>query len=188
MTTIGGLEVKLQPTSQTQTQRIQTGIEKRWRERGEPVDPPTYTATTATGETETYTHDETSLTTDKDRTAWAVYQDALARMTAEINLRVTQYLLLQGVVGCEPTPEWAEEQTWYGVEAPEDPRERRMLYLETEILRTPEDITTAVREIMKLSYSGASQEAIDAIDRLFRRTVERAADTDDSVAEGTVEL
>ena len=173
--TVDGLEVALRPVSQTQIQRINATVEAQWRKRGEPVDPPTYTITTATGETETHAHDADSLTTDEERAAWEAYQTARAEMEAEQRLRTTKFLLLNGIVGHEPTEEWAEEQAYWGLEVPADPRERRLEYIQAEVLKTPQDTIDAMGEIMRLSMAGAPQEVRDSVEAYFRRAVEGEA-------------
>ena len=175
--TVDGLEVALRPVSQTQIQRINATVEAQWRKRGEPIDPPTYTITTATGETETHAHDADSVATgtDEERVAWEAYQTARAEMEAEQRLRTTKFLLLNGIVGHEPTEEWAEEQAYWGLEVPEDPRERRLAYLQAEVLKTPQDTIDAMGEIMRLSMAGAPQEVRDSVEAYFRRAVEGKA-------------
>jgi alkanesulfonate monooxygenase SsuD/methylene tetrahydromethanopterin reductase-like flavin-dependent oxidoreductase (luciferase family) len=175
--TVDGLEVALRPVSQTQIQRINATVETQWRKRGEPIDPPTYTITTATGETETHAHDADSVATgtDEERAAWEAYQTARAEMEAEQRLRTTKFLLLNGIVGHEPTEEWAEEQAYWGLEVPEDPRERRLAYLQAEVLKTPQDTIDAMGEIMRLSMAGAPQEVRDSVEAYFRRAVEGEA-------------
>lgn len=188
--TVDGLEVALRPVSQTQIQRINATVETQWRKRGEPVDPPTYTITTATGATETHAHDADSLTTDEERAAWEAYQTARAEMEAEQRLRVTKFLLLNGIVGCEPTEEWAEEQAYWGLEVPADPRERRLEYIQAEVLKTAQDTMDVIQEIMRLSMAGAPKEAVAAVEAYFRHQVEGAATAGGSAepTDGAVEL
>ena len=52
--TVSGAEIQLRPVSQVLIGRIKSDTEARLREEGLPLDPPTYTVTTATGETEVH--------------------------------------------------------------------------------------------------------------------------------------
>ena len=170
--TTEGREVRLRPVSRVLIQSVQGTVERELRAAGLPLNPPTYTVTTDTGDTETHVHDEHSLTTDEERAAWTAYQAVQERRTAETNARVSKALLVAGVVVEAPPEDWAEEMRYLGVELPDEPRDLRYSYLELEVLKTPADIMNAIGGIMRLSMDGAPQEALDAVDALFRRALE----------------
>jgi len=170
--TTEGREVQLRPVSRVVIQAVQGAVERELRAQGLPLDPPTYTVQTDTGDTQTYPHDEHSLTTDAERAAWAAHQEALRRLTAETNARVTRTMLVLGVPSAQPPDEWLHTMRHLKVPLPEDPDDLAYAYLEMEILKTPADIIAAMGGIMRLSMAGAPKEALDSIEDLFRRALE----------------
>lgn len=170
--TTEGREVRLRPVSPVLIQSLQKAVERELRAKGLPLDAPTYTVRTDTGDVETHVHDEHSLTTDEERAAWTAYQEAQGQLTAETKARMSKALLMIGAVVEDPPEGWADEMRYLGVELPDDPRELRYSYLQLEVLKTPADIMNALVGIMRLSMEGAPKEALDAIEDLFRRAVE----------------
>jgi len=184
--TVSGAEIQLRPVSQVLIGRIKSDTEARLREEGLPLDPPTYTVTTATGEKEVHAHDEASLETDADREAWSAHQAARVRLSAEVNRQVTKVMLSRGIVIDGPPPEWAEEMRAIGVRVPEDPTDQLLDYLTMEILITPADVQGAMTKIMQLSMAGLPAEKIAAVEGLFRRQVAGNAPVPAADGEGGV--
>jgi hypothetical protein len=173
-----GTVVTLQPVSTTTMALISQGVEKELRQQGLPLDPPTYAseALTVTGEHLRYPHTvETLDSTDPEETArnhaaWNAYQEAKALLNQTIIGRTMEYILLDGVVQeiPEERPVWERRMRRLGVEIPEDPDELKILYLTTEVLRTPEDAREVAFAILRLSIRGTDPEKVAAAEALFR--------------------
>lgn len=116
-----GVKLRYQPVSHIQMAEIGQIVHREFRERDEPITPPTYEVTLAGGAVVEYEHKENTLdypielalkeTDDEEearrvvraktleaRQAWAEYQDALQRMQIEINERTVLYMLDEGIV------------------------------------------------------------------------------------------
>lgn len=174
LVTTEGREVRLRPVSLAMLQELQIAARKSALAAGEPIEPPTYAVTTVSGDIERHPHDASTLESDEDRAAWELHQAALQKMEADANQRAVRYLLTEGVLCEEPPEEWVQRMTWLGVEVAEHPLERRMQYLEREVLRTAADIMRVVQTVMHLSAEGskAIQERLSVLDDLFRRALE----------------
>jgi hypothetical protein len=132
---------------------------------------PTYTVTTATGDTETHQHDETSLTSPEDKIAWQDYKDKFKAAEAELTTRILKCVLIEAVeVEITDLEGWSKRQKLMGMPVSEDPEERMLHYKETQVIRSPEDISEVMRIAMELT--GVSEEAIKAAKTSFQGGVE----------------
>lgn len=176
-TTTAGTVVPILPVATQYLGLISQAVEREFRARAEPLDPPTYVsdAETVTGEKLSYPHTEETLETDdpeetaRNRAAWAAHQDALARKNTVLIERTMEYLLLEGVALDVPEDEtWIKRARRWGLEIPEDPDDLKVLYLTTQVMRTPEDIKEIARAIMALSIRGTDPAKVAAVEALFR--------------------
>jgi hypothetical protein len=121
---------------------------------------PTYTITTATGDIETHEHDATSLSSDEDKKAWAEYISKDAMADAELSSKMLTYVLVEGIVIDEipNLDRWLKRQKLVGIEVPEDTEERILLYKQTAVIRSTDDIQNIMQTVMNLT--GVSEEAI----------------------------
>ena len=173
-TSISGREIPIMPISPAKLMRAEIGIEKAFRKKGLPIDPPTYTVEVAGGGIEEHVLDDSSIEsgdpeeTKRRQEAWDAHVEAITEMHAE-QLRVTKKIVLESID--IPLPEddsWIKEQEELYIEVPEDPYERWIHWLETEVLLA-QDINEIVLEIMVLSGTGlVSEEDIETMRRLFR--------------------
>lgn len=149
--------------------------------------PPTYTVQTATGATETHPHNETTLETDADRAAWAAYQQKLwTRGVAFVNALI-RLCLLEGITVQNPAQraDWERRQRLIGLVIPQDPLERELHFLETEITARAEDVMMVLAGVARAS--GIDEEAVSSLEDSFRGAVERnetAARVDANAANG----
>jgi hypothetical protein len=190
-TNVAGQTYKVRPVNDTLVTQSLAKIERAYRERGEPLDPPTYTVQIhlpdgSIGGEETLAFDEKALEvpgdelqTAKNKSDWAAHKNALARLEAEQNTK-RSYLWLMGGVICETeaTAEgWArEQQSIYGIDIPADPMERRWHYLTTVACPTAEDLARAIGAVTGISLSGlVASEEVDAMVETFRYQIQRAA-------------
>ena len=176
--TLSGVEIPIKPISPTKIMKAETGVEKDFRSRDEPIDPPTYDVETAGGGVETFELDETAIEipgdeveTKKRQIAWTAHQEALARLkTAQFD--TTRRIVLNSIDLPLPEDEtWVEDQKALFIDVPDDPRARWIHWLETEILH-PRDIIEIIASILTLSSQGIiPEEDIEAAAKLFRRAV-----------------
>ena len=176
--TLSGVEIPIKPISPTKIMKAEIGVEKAFRSRDEPIDPPTYAVETAGGGVETFELDETAIEipgdeaeTKKRQIAWTAHQEALVRLKKE-QFDITRKIVLNSIDLPLPEDEtWIEDQEALYIEVPDDPRARWMHWLETEILH-PRDIVEIIADILTLSSKGIiPEEDIDAAAKLFRRAV-----------------
>ena len=161
----------LTPVSQVLIQKTTEAVRRELKAAGLPLEPPSYTVATVAGTVETFVHDETTLSSDEDKAAWASYQAATAQLARDTNERVTKLLMLKGIDVADPPPAWAEDQKWLGIEVSDDPRERKLAYIQTDVLKTPDDIVVATMRIMQLSLTGLPEEDLEAIEAMFRSSM-----------------
>jgi len=177
-TTQSGYELKLHPVSIMLGQKIGGSLRKRYLAAGEPLDPPVLTIINVAGEEleGELTANDLELPgnpeeTERRRASWAAHQDALGRYTSEYNSLYTDAFLYYGTE-IEVDPEWAKVEAHFGIDIPEDPFERKLHYLQLEVLRTPDDIRDCMVAILNLTASGAVSEAeLDGLRRSFRNTI-----------------
>lgn len=180
-TTTAGVVVHCRPINDKLRRKALAVIEKAYRDRGEPIDPPTYTVHLVGGD-EHMPHDETTLVVDGDeaqtqanQVAWKKYLEARGRLGAEQRDKSNAIQLLDGLDFEMPTDGgWIERQKRrYGVEVPTDPDEQRLHYIETELLITASDLMDAVQTITTLSLAGTvEEEAVREEMASFRRKVQ----------------
>jgi len=178
--TTEGIEVIVKPVSAQLFEQIGLNIEKKYRERGEPITPPTYEVSTIAGTVETHVHDESSLQTEEDKEKWAAYQDALARMSKEKSDLSTRFLLLNGVQFELPDNDtWIKRQESFGFVVPDDPTDRLLHYMMTELFKTVADVTNVTIKIVSLTYDGIDPELLRAAEESFRGSLsgKRVKDT-----------
>jgi len=165
-----GLTLELNVVSQTQLQQVALAVAAEFRKRGEPLDPPKYV--TQMGEIVIW--DAASVAkdgTDSDKEAWAKHEDARVRYERETNLKTLKAQIIKGIRPEDrtPSPEWVEEQTWLGVQLPDDPRDLSIAYVESEVLKTPDDIVHFTERIILMSMEGAvTEDEVAAIEATFR--------------------
>lgn len=144
-------------------------------------EPPYYENETATGDKERQTIDENFLKgedlTPEERKLFTsqleAYQKALHEAEADQNKRVNNAIFLKGIEipkDMDNEEEWLEEQQFLGVEVPEDRFERRIHYIQTEILQTPADLASVMEMVMQLS--GVPSKELAEAKRLFQHSLE----------------
>jgi hypothetical protein len=194
--TAEGREVRLLPVAQVLLMGLRSAVVKEFTERGEPVDVPTYTVTSVTGETETHPLNELLLDNSpnqdentKNKKAWAVYKDCQARIELEYNARLSRICLVYGVKYDQAEYEknlWANKQGLFGVEIPTTEPDRLVHYLSTEVLKTPTDLYEAVLRVVDLSMDHAvGEEAVQASVDSFRNSLRSTRGSESDTADAT---
>jgi hypothetical protein len=124
-----GRKVLIRPVSHILLSEIAQNVIREFKERGEPIEPPTYTVTLAGGATQEYTHTEdtleyplalalkeTDITSEAEQianrrtveahAAWAKHKDALKRLQSEINERQFTYAFDEGIEADDSNNAW----------------------------------------------------------------------------------
>lgn len=168
-----GREIKLRPVSQVRQQQLTQTVIKRFREAGEPIDPPKYKVIDVAGTEEWFDHTKETIETagEEEKVAWTAHKAALKRLQQEITTRTTKLLLLEGLEIEEPTEEWESRQRYWDIPVPDDPFEKKIEYIVTEILPTPWDQTECILAVMKAGSAGLDDEVMAAAEDSFRRTI-----------------
>ena len=182
-----GVKVRLKPVSQMLLAKIRLGYQKRFREAGEPIDTPTRIAKTVAGEEVELTLDADSLEipgkpeeTAENERLWAEHQAALERLNLVLQEELMSCVLARGVELTEREG-WESEQERFGVEIPEDPIDRKIHYITTELVQTPRDMANLYMAIIRLSNRGAvDEEALEAAEATFRDSVRAGQENDES--------
>jgi hypothetical protein len=183
LVTTNGTKYNLFPVSENLIIQAVAVIEKQYRDRGEPLDPPKYTVTIAGGVTEEISHNATTLVVEGDeeltkqnQEIWAKHVDALARLNNEQANKRNNLWLLRGLDIKVPSNGWDKEQEeLFGINIPVDPIERKLHYIMTEVLVTVEDYFGAIQGIARLSMAGlVSQEVLNSRLDSFRNHVQRS--------------
>ena len=150
-------------------------------------EPPTYEFETAGGAKEKRFHDETTLDTPAEKAAWAEYQTRLQAANEKLNRALTRAVLLRGVTFDAPAddpftqtlntldaiPTWVAEQKLIDPDilVPIDPVERRLHYIETELLVSLDDYERVMLGTMEAS--GVPEELLQQMEASFRRSLGR---------------
>lgn len=167
-TTVTGEKLHLRPVSLVAQATLRAKLEAEYKSAGRRLAPPTYRVATATGTVEEYPHDESTLETEADKAAWAEYKKTQEEFTAEFTERFVKLLLWQGVEIPDAPPGWFETWERLGFSFSQDPVERQLEFLQFEYLRTAEDVSLCIKQIMELSVRGnpAAQRALGEFFRL----------------------
>lgn len=139
--------------------------------------PPTYKVEVIGGRTEEHEHDEKTIaepdTPEADKQAWAQYKEKLAELDDDYNSKLARLVLTRGI-RYEPhqNGDWVAEHEWLGLHVPDDPRERALHYIETEVIGGQADIQEIILGVWRAS--GVPEELISQIEAAFQRALGRA--------------
>ncbi len=137
--------------------------------------PPTYEVETAGGDIEKHIHDETTLETDEDRAAWAAYQTAQVQANGDLMEKILRLLFAKATGDVVPAgDEWVKEQTYLGVDVPDDPLGRKIHYIQTELLTHTGDIMAFMSAAVALT--GVDEEVVEAAEATFRNPVRQGGE------------
>lgn len=174
-TTTDGKEIHIRPVSHVLLERIAIVVEKEFRDKKEPIDPPQYTAVLAGGAEEHHDHDEESIrdAPQDEQDAWDEHLKANERLAAESSRRRGLFIFREGIdmqkTGADYAGgDWAERQARWGFDVPEDDDDRFMYYIETELLKTPSDQLGVISHIMALTMDGVPEDLVGAAQQFFR--------------------
>ena len=178
---VDGTEIPFGPVNMLQMNESLAGAEKEFRKDGKRLDPPKYLIESEAGDTwADYDVDSIKEGTEEEQEQWKQY----LRDTNELNVKLNQlrntYILGDGIKLRPANDEWEKRQRSRYIEIPDDPDAKKLHWVTTELLKTPEDIFMLIGEITAISAQGVSKEKVAALRDTFRDMVlggqEQAAD------------
>lgn len=173
-----GVVVNLNPVSNFKVDSL--------RQSFETINPPTYTMNVLGKDTE-YPMDE-EIARNKGRLdEWKAYQIELSKLNAKNAKALTDLMFYEGV-DVEPPDkdsDWQKKSERFGIKVPDDPIDRKLHYIYTELLVGPDDIEALYSQIMSISQ--VSEEVIAKMRDSFRARKKRNADKLASQNEGKVD-
>jgi phytoene dehydrogenase-like protein len=129
--------------------------------------PGTLDSATNLPRTEVHFHNETTLETEADKAAWAEYLTTKSLAEQKHNDALMRLLFMRGIRYPEPIDDaWIKQQEFLGLSVPTDPMERRLHYVQTEVVGTVSDIEQIMLGVMEAS--SVPQETLAAMRNSFR--------------------
>jgi hypothetical protein len=161
-----GYKLELQAVSPFELEEIKATVPE--------VLPPTYEAKIAGGGIQTHYHDADSLKTEEEHAAWDDYLARKRTADAERTKRVTLAMIEDGIANLpQPTEAWEAKRRKRGLEVPDDPDEKMLKFLESEILGSLQDFMALQTNIMRAG-GDVAEETISQIESSFRDLVHGA--------------
>ena len=169
-TTTYGRELQIEPISLILVQKMQISLRKKYAAEGKSLDPPQYCTELPGGDKQCFVHDEDTIkdksTSIEDKRAWEVYQSALGEFNSELGDHVLAAIIMDQEVDYEDG--WEDKLSWLGVDIPDEELDRKLLYMTTRVLRSPDDLQGYMVKIMAISSGSAGSEAVEAAKAMFR--------------------
>lgn len=162
-----GIDVPLKAVSQFKIDALRTSREI--------PEAPTYEAEVFGGEKETLELDAVAAENQDRMEEWKEYQKALLKERSEFGVRFNTLIVFEGV-DLEPPGEdsdWEKSCKALGLKIPENPVDRKIFFINTEMLGTPEDMGGLVTAIFESSKF--SPEVIQKMKATFRSAMEGKA-------------
>lgn len=129
---------------------------------------PTYTTVAAGGTEVTFEHDETTISTDEEKDLYNKYLKDNFEWQKELTEKITLLFLLEGIeikASKNLIKKWHNRlERYYDIEGLEED-DLHLLYLQTFIFTTSNEIEKATKTIMSLT--GVSEADLEAAEKLF---------------------
>ena len=177
-TTERGVTLELKAVSPVLLERIAIEVERSFRERGEPVDVPTYAIPNALGDVQQFVLTEDVLEsadpqqTEMRKSLWAAHKATLVDLALAQEEARQKYLLTWGISFELPEDDsWIEMLEGAFIQVPDKVSERRWMYLLYYGL-TPIELQRIMVELQVASYGKAVDPETVAS---FRKGAESAA-------------
>lgn len=182
--TLAGLEIEFEPISMSTLVLAEQGVEAFFRERGDPIDKPTYKIAVEGGDEIEFELDADHLEasnkdgtpneeeTYKRKSLWSAHQLAVLALARE-KQKVQSSVMYDALhIELPKDDGWIKRQERLYVKVPrDDPYELRRHYIETEVLKTVSDIIELTTRIMEFSTAGVlTEETLAAARQSFQNT------------------
>jgi len=145
---------------------------------------PIYVAKTAGGGKEEHEYTADMIETDDEKAMWAEHQGKLLAANLMLFERLGKLALIRGTENDIPDG-WEKEQEFFGIEAPDDPIERKLHWIETEAVESNDDLSALILAI--LAYQSVTEEERAAAAASFPSPVEGDTTSETESESGTVE-
>jgi hypothetical protein len=167
---------RILPLNPLEEDLIRQSIAAEWKAAGKPLaELPSYTVETVTGEKQTIQVDSKEKAEGAGiATAWATYLAAKDAFDQEYMARFLDSCFLCVDDDPEKYPRWRMRMKVKQIPIPEDDGERFILFCKTWVIRSQDDIPGLIFAATK-TMMNVSEEAMQAAEDMFRRTVEKAA-------------
>lgn len=169
-----GMVVKLRVASHTMYFAINATVEREFRERGRQVDVPKYTIILAGGGEETHDHDEKSIedASTEEQEQWQDHLDTQAEIELEVQNRNGLFLFQEGLDDIyeknAERDDWVKRyERWCGP-VPEKADDRFITYIETQVIKTPNDQIEVMSLILGLMLDGVPEDLVGIAREMFR--------------------
>lgn len=193
-TTQDGVKITLHVFSYQAYQMGVATIKKEYRDRGEPIEPPTFTVALDGGVTREYTHDaksilqappgtppdQVSAIVEKQKQAWEDHLKAKERLIAETNALYADYFFEDALCDIrlpDDNSSWEDRQRRRHVVIPDDPEAKRRHWINTELLKSPQDMVGLTAKVMSLVGGEDEEVVMDMVDGFLNtlRSKQRSA-------------
>lgn len=159
-TTSTGVKVLLKPVDPIFIQSVAASIKL--------PKAPTYEVTTISGRTERHKMDAKAAEQLPDGTSiWEQYIDEHNEAQTEQSNRILRAILYVGTEVELPTHDWEKKFRFLGMDIPDDPDERRVFYLLSEL--STHDTMALMTQVMRLT--GVDEEVVQQAEAAFRNPV-----------------
>ena len=165
-----GRELEVVPISLILMQKMNIALRKQYEDRGVVLEPPQYCTELPGGAQQCYPHDKDTIieesTSQEDKDTWDSYESGLAEFNSELGDHVLGAIVMDQPIEYEDG--WEKKLEWLGLEIPEDELDRKLLYVSTRVLRSPDDIQGYMMRVMEISAGSAGSDAVEAARAMFR--------------------
>jgi len=143
-----GVEVETELVSAFLVEAARNAARDRFEAEHGEVEAPVYEVNTVGGDVERYRHDAESIKEagEEEQADWARYQDLKARLERALRRTVISVYVYEGIKA-EPPDGWEERQKRWGIAIPEDPIERKLHWVQTELVADPLELMALVAHI-----------------------------------------
>lgn len=159
-TTSSGVKVLLKPVDPIFIQSVSSSVKI--------PKTPTYEVTTVSGRVERHKMDAKAAEQLPDGTSlWQQYIDERNEAQTEQSNRILRAILYMGTEVELPSHDWEKKFRFLGIDVPDDPDERRVFYLTSEL--TTQDTMALMTQVMRLT--GVDEEVVQRAEEAFRNPV-----------------
>jgi hypothetical protein len=186
-TAMDGQEIPFKPFSWLAYENALEGLRQEYRDRGEQIDRPQYVVQYESGSQQTFDHDEISITQvsastlpeDKERVIaeqqaqWAAWQETTKKFDLEGNDLLWDFVRNDSLTDLKLPADsaWEDKQRRRKAKIPEDPEEKLMYYLNTELLKSTADRLEFLETIVLVSRGMVEEAHLETAKRLFRNQI-----------------